>query len=688
MPDAETHLVDLSKVPQAGIPDIPVSIVGDRVLSRYCDNIWDLNPYLPTKNNRQTKIRFDLAFTDGSCLTDVKHIRLLESAKRFLYVRWRVKAPHSRKYISARTMLNNWMQLRAVLIWMVAEDLRAFGDLTSQRCLAYAANQKGKLKGSTQIINLQILTTYYDLADHLVDPLPEYPWGTTAPIFLADNQHVARARGVRLATTEVIPARIMRVIVQRALDYVENHARRLLAVRDKILAVRKIERAKLHATHRIRYPDGFASIYRDEEQYLAVRLSHVAASSINKVCAQHGFESLGDFNRELIRLRTACHVTCAVFSGMRESELASLEVGCFSKREGFDGDTFCWLQGLTYKLERDPTPAKWMVPEIVGVAVDVATKLGAPTRTVCAGRILTIENTLKITTLQSNVKDKLLAELDEAKKHRYSLLFTERENGRILALGGASASNALREFSQSAGAIVEQQDMQGVINHEKVRVGEVWPLASHQFRRTFAVFVARNLLGDVRYLREHFKHWSIDMTLHYARHDDSVDVTVFSDVLTERDELQAIIMEKWIKTDAPLSGGGGARITTFRHRGDVKTVSDMREFCRRLGEDVYVRGTGHSWCLASGNGCGGHGLYDAVLCTACGESIIDSTHLLVWRGIRQQQIEVLQCPDLGQPSRQRCIEHLRKAEKILTDLGDVITPHKVPPSPFYDGVYQ
>ncbi|TXE24292.1 integrase [Serratia marcescens] len=686
MPNTGAHLVDLLNTSQADAPDIPVSIAGERVLSRYRDNIWDLSPYLPTKNSRIKKIRFDVPFADDSRLTDVKHILLLESAKRFLYVRWRVKAPHSRKYISARTILNNWTQLRALLIWMVAENIRTFGELTPQRCLAYAATQKKRLKGSTQIINLQILTTYYDLTKHLVDQLPEYPWGTTAPIFLAGNPPVARAQGFRLATTEVIPSRILRMIVQTALDYVENRAGPLLAVRDKIFTVRKLERKKLHAAHRARYPSGFSSIYSDEKQYLAVRLSHLAAPQINKICSKYGVESIGNFNRELVRLRTACHVICAIFSGMRESELASLEVGCFSKREGFDGEIFCWLHGLTYKLERDPTPTKWMVPEIVGVAVDVATKLGEPARSECASRIRTIENTLKIITERDDTKSVLLAELDEAKKHRNSLLFTERENGRILALGGASASNALREFSQSAGAIVEQQDMQSVIDREKVKVGEIWPLTSHQFRRTFAVFVARNLLGDVRYLREHFKHWSIDMTLYYARHDSDVDMTVFSDVLTERDELQAIIMEKWIKTNVPLSGGGGARIMTFRNRGDVKTVSDMREFCRRLGEDVYVRGTGHSWCLASGNGCGGHGLYDSVLCTTCGESIIDSTHLSIWRGIRQQQIEVLQCPDLGVPSWQRCVEHLRKAERTLEDLGDVVTPHQVPPSAIDDGV--
>lgn len=686
MANAGIHLVDLRPLALSDIADVVVCEVGDRVLSRYQDNVWDLSPYLPAKNSRQQKIRFDLKFADGTLLTDPNHAPLLDSAKRFLYTRWRVKGPHSRKYISAKTVLNNWTQLRPAIKWMVEQGIICFREFTAARCLSYAESLENKLKGSTRLINLQVLTTYYDLRDHLSDPLPEYPWEGTAPILLAGKPHVARAKGVRLATTEVIPTRLLRVLVQKALDYVESRSERILCARDEAETAREAHHAKLTETHRRRHPQGFASIYDSEEEYLAVRLSHVAAKDVDDVCARHGFDSLGELKRELTFLRTACHIVCAAFSGMRDSELASLEVGCFSRREGFDGEMFFWIKGLTYKLERDPMPAKWMVPEIVGKAVDVATRLCAPEREKCSQRIRTIEETLRSTHVLASARNALLAELDEAKKHQHALLVTSKENGRILALGGSAASMSLRSFAKSAGAVVEQSDMEGVINRDKVRVGEVWPLAAHQFRRTFAVFVARNLLGDVRYLREHFKHWSIDMTLYYARHDQFVDDTVFSDILTERDELQAIILEKWVKSSEPLSGGGGKRIMVFRSRGDVKTVADMREFCRRLGEDVYIRGTGHSWCMASGSGCSGHGLYDAVRCMSCGEGVVDETHLTVWRGIRQQQIEILQCQDLGVSSWQRCVDHLREAEQILADLGDDIAPYTVPPSPLNEAI--
>jgi integrase len=46
--------------------------------------------------------------------------------------------------------------------------------------------------------------------------------------------------------------------------------------------------------------------------------------------------------------------------------------------------------------------------------------------------------------------------------------------------------------------------------------GKPYPLHAHQFRRTYARYVARAELGDLLTLRDHFGHWSIDMTTYYA----------------------------------------------------------------------------------------------------------------------------------------------------------------------------
>ena len=121
-----SHLVDIRPLHAPDIADVVISRRGSRVLSQYRDNVWDLAPYLPVKNLRQSTIRFDIALPDGSVLTDPQHAPLLAAAKRFLYMRWRIKAPHSRKYIAAKTVMNNWSQLRLLLKWMVSQGIASF----------------------------------------------------------------------------------------------------------------------------------------------------------------------------------------------------------------------------------------------------------------------------------------------------------------------------------------------------------------------------------------------------------------------------------------------------------------------------------------------------------------------------------------------------------------------------------
>ncbi|TDN59001.1 integrase [Paraburkholderia sp. BL10I2N1] len=680
MTNAASHLVDIHATAVSAIPDLIVTQRGEFVVSRFRDVSWDLSPYIHTRNTRGAAIRFDVEFDDGSTLIDARHARLLESAKRFLYERWRVKGPRSGRHISAKTLFNNWSQLRLLLKWMVRNGIASFAEMSPERCLAYAKESKEALKDSSLNISLQILTTYYDLRDHLNDRLPGYPWGDSSSSLIVKGSKPPRKRIIGDATTEIVPVRVLQIIVQKALEYVEQHAHALLRARDEILDIREQEYAKLVEAHQARYPDGFASIYKNEDEYLAVRVGHLSAPQSAQVAARYGYDSARQLKEQLLYLRSACYIVFAAFSGMRDSELASLEIGCFSRREGFDGEVFCWLKGTTYKLERDPRPAEWMVPEVVGKAVAVATRLGAPYRAVANAMNEAFQAVAGNPSLINSARGEMARKLHERERHRDTLLIAAKEKGRIRSFGGAVAAAALRAFARMSGAVVTQEDMEGVRDRDAVEVGKPWPLTPHQFRRTFAVFVARNLMGDVRYLREHFKHWSIDMTLYYSRQEAGIDSTVIEQIMFERDELQAAILEKWINSERPLSGGGGQRIVAFRDRREVKTVSNMEDFCRKLGDDVFVRGTGHSWCLASGSGCGGHGLYDAIRCTSCGEGVIDESHIQIWRGIRDQQIEVLNQSDIGIASRQRCIDHLEAAERVLVDLGESIKPHVVPHS--------
>lgn len=197
--------------------------------------------------------------------------------------------------------------------------------------------------------------------------------------------------------------------------------------------------------------------------------------------------------------------------------------------------------------------------------------------------------------------------------------------------------------------------------------GNIWPIATHQFRRTFAVFVAKNLIGDLRYLRHHFKHWSMDMTLHYARHERG-DEALISEIISERDRLHRIIVSDWFSNEAPLTGGGGRSVMAFRSRNNVKTAKNIHDAVANLADGLFIRSTGHSWCLSNTECCGGQGLYDSLQCTACDNAIIDQTLLPTWKGIRAHQATVLGLDDIGEPVKHYARQQIEAADQIIQEL--------------------
>lgn len=670
------HLVDLAAVRKERLHDITISQHGRTVISRYGDDAWNLAPYLAAKNTRESRILFSHPLRSGHRLTDPAHSTLLASVKRFLYMRWRGAVGPQVQPVSASTVRSTWSQIRQVVSWMTEEHIASFSELTPEHCARFAASIKRERQPGSVAAILSAITAYYNLRHHLVDRLPQYPWppeyGATTGIARTGR----RPRGDQWtqATTEVIPLRIMKLLLQASLDYVENRAEGLLNLRDHLARSARRKFLAVQKAHREIYPDEFTSIFDTEAQYLRVKASHRWTPQEAECLAMEGYTGRRQVETDLVDLRTACYIICAAFSGMRDSELASLEVDCFVRRRTNHGETICWLKGTTYKLERTPRPAEWMVPEVVEKAVAVATRLGLPQRAKCAARIKQLRKSVKARDIGERTRAEISIEIERAKRGLNALLLTGKESGKFAAIGRDVARRSLQEFARRAGIKVEQKDMEGVIRRDRIRPGGDWPFTPHQFRRTFAVYVAKHVLGDVRYLREHFKHWSLDMTLYYARHDSLADRSLFGDIMTERDELQSLLIESWLHPQSALAGKGGRRIMAFRARSELKTARDMRDLCRKLGENVFVRGTGHSWCMASGNGCGGQGLYDAVRCTSCGEAVIDATHIEIWKGIREQQVDVLNCSDLGEPSKQRCIDHLRAAEQVLSELGADIPP--------------
>lgn len=622
------------------------------VLSCYGHNIWYLSPLIHTKGTPKGDKKIDfsyLRFKDGSCLIEAQHSLLLAGVKALLYVRMTVNSPQSGKPLGGSSIITLWKQsLYPLLRWMVDSGYLRFTDLSPEACLTYVSHshvtpgRKNK-RLSARSLNARFasLEDLWIFKDYLPDALIQHPWpGQTAGFLAGRSLHSCED-----VVTEQIPDRIMVKLVQGSLHYVT---------------------------------DGYG------ELLLACWDTRDAGSAIDNHLIQLSLNHWRAVKEKINKLLTACYVIINTFSGMRVSEVLSLEIGCYYEHEGWDGSTYGWLKGTTYKLEDDPKLGEWMVPPVVAKAVILAVRATVPVRLKLDKMIAALEAKLQdIRYLNDSLLQKDAELLYEIKKHRCSLFLVEGSYSKdINTISNAGVLDRLTKFARHLDLKIESADLEQVRDKSNIRGGEIWPLATHQFRRTFARYVARCILGDVRYLRDHFKHWSLDMTLGYAwNEDDLLDPTLIDEILGEHHDIQSDIVLGWVdfNRNQHLTGAGGKNIESARERTHVLIATDPQAVARQLSKGYFLRGLGHSWCTEKE--CRGKGIYSVTECKECENRVIDESHVPIWSGIRHQQIDLLNIDDCGDPMWQGAVDSLRYAEQTLKDLGEEVEPYQVPPKP-------
>ena len=235
-----------------------------------------------------------------------------------------------------------------------------------------------------------------------------------------------------------------------------------------------------------------------------------------------GFASQRELTTKMIHLRTACYIVIDLFSGIRDSEMMSIAENCITRGKSKDGSTdVLWLHGMIYKTGL--RPKKWLVPPIVEEAIDKLTRLTAPLRMKLQQEESELETRLDLS--NTTEKKNLVKRLITVRRQKDKLFLSRSLDGVVSVHSRTSLRYDLRRFCAAQG--IKGDD------------GQTYSLHSHQFRRTYARFMARAVLGDLLTLRDHFGHWSLDMTLTYCK--GGAD-----DYETDTELLQMITSEKLI----------------------------------------------------------------------------------------------------------------------------------------------
>lgn len=476
-------------------------------------------------------------------------------------------------------------------------------------CKNHKQIQKSKpLSQSSLQRRYSTVEALYELSQHTDDRMPQHPWPDTSARAMAGLIGVADG-----GKTPLIPDDVFCILFEQAYREVER-GKLLLDLRDDLDSIGAERKGQ-----------GVECIIQHKNRHLN---------------AMGWAGGLNVFNKSIIALRTAAYIVLASTSGCRNHELANLRSGAHHRTEDDEGTIYHWMRSKSEKT--DAGIHDWMIPEAAVRALRVMERWSAPHQAMIA-----VEITRR---RRINPHD---PQITEAYKHRNSLFLglSSKDGNQVRTLSNTSWAGLLRAFAKDCGLS--------------------WKLNSHQFRRKFANYAAHSRFGDLRYLKEHYAHWSLDMTLGYAMDDNwgqHLDLDLYMEIQDEMEDIKLGVVENWIGHES-LAGGYGRAIKGWqREPQNLLIFKDHASMVKSIAESTAIRSNGHAWCTADNDGCVGNTL-ERTRCSGCDQSVIGHAHAPLYQRLYDDMKGLLHCKDIGEGGRLRVERDLNRCRDVLIQLG-------------------
>ena len=502
-----------------------------------------------------------------------------EACQNVLYAYWK-SGRYGWQPPGVSSLRNALFGLRVFCRYVAALGKSSFAELQSLHIANYAHAQKAKmLAPSTLTSQFQAVELLYIFRDEHEGTLPFYPWPESSAYNMSGEAGQNGKDLRKVCKTPLIPVDVAKRLFRHA-EGILDRADDLLNDRDR----------------------GERSVFRYPE---------------------------------ITSVRNACFYLIGVLTGMRSSEISSIEVGA-GRTETLNGITFHWLASIEHKTKKGAV--EFLMPAMGHRILSIMERWSKPYRERLAEQITEMERHT------GTLKPRELQWLATARGNLTRLFIGEGQYG-ISATSANAWGEILKQFAREAGTD--------------------WNLAPHQMRRLYAYTFVRHRLGDLLFLKEQFKHSRLNMSQLYGSNPRQVSA-LYDDILTELMQYKAGVVAQWLEKDEPLAGGAGRKIMELR----AHDFENRKALITETSHRVNMRSTGHSWCLAQDEGCGGSGIYAKGSCGSCHNGLIDRRFVPIWEEAYRHHRELLvDAEELGAGAIRRVREDLQRAGKILTDLG-------------------
>ena len=467
---------------------------------------------------------------------------------------------------------------------------------------------KRRLSSGKLYKRLRAVELVFEMSQYTSDCMESHPWVESSAGFLAGVTGVGKATG---GLTPLIPDDIFANLFQKAWAIVQG-APRLLDLLDEV--------------------------QKCEQRSDVSRQYHAQLKS--KILRGEGLEGYRELKKLLRDVRVACYVVVASLSGCRAHEMANIRTHSYYSTE-VDGETFWWLRSVSTKTFEGST--EWMIPEAAVEALRIMDRWVQPYQRILADEIKHYSGV-------------------EPDDHRIA-----EAQGHVDAVfvgTDTKKSNQVRTLS------VQQLNVD--LKDFAVKCGLQWLLATHQFRRKFANYAARSQFGDLRYLREHFKHWSMDMTLGYAL-NELQEMSLYLEIQDELDDIKVATVSSWLDDSEPLGGGYGRALVEWRARDEhIVMFKSRAAMVRSIALSTPIRSNGHAWCTAADNLCVGNDLERTRCGDGCDNAVVGSIHKQFYQGLYDHLRELKDTDDIGPGGRARVTRDMERCANVLGELGQKV----------------
>ncbi|MEI8702833.1 hypothetical protein [Mesorhizobium sp. ISC15] len=524
-----------------------------------------------------------------------------------------VNPPTGRKRLSASTVQRKSIPLKAMIRWMAIDGLETFSSIDAaavERLRGWLLTRPGY--GGKPITANTIVNYMVVLKDLYRQRAKLEDAPLIDPLPLETTYEAAGLTPATKGAIPFIPDAIAISLLNIALQWVEEHGPTIV----------KAENIRREA----------------QEDGLTRGTKRQASDQVRK--ALHAENLTGPAGEALLgayavrhaatHLAEACYIVIAGFVGMRVSEILSMEVGAIEFRAiGETGVEQAYVVARLFKTvdQHGGRLERWIAPEPVVTAVALLEQLSEPFR--------------------------------EASGRRELFLVKNTQYGEIVPVTQMHIGWRINDFARHV----------GVPLHE----GKPWPFSTHQFRKTFARFIARKDRSQLLGLAEHYKHASVAMT---ARGYVGSDFDLHQLIDHESREETATAMGRLLVSDR-LAGRMGERIVAgnerFRGRAGEQVRRDYIEFVLKE-TDLRIHACDYGWCVfqSETSRCGGEvapseaGRSPSV-CLGCANMVIEARHAPYWRDRRARNEALM--PGANPMTAAVLTEAIDQCEYVLNRIG-------------------